>query len=145
MSAESTITYARGYLGVWYRWGGKARFGGLDCSGFVCDLLRHDSVVLLKGNYCAQDLYEVLLKRPGSTVQKAPFPKACVLFFGHNTDQIDHCALSSDKVHMIECAGGTSSTTTFDRAVDLNAGVREVPIATRLNLVMAILPKYLDA
>lgn len=144
MSASGSIAYARSYYGVWYRYGGKARFAGMDCSGFVCDVLRHDGVVPLKSNYCAQDLYSVLLKRPGSTIQTAPYASGAVLFFGSTTTQIDHCALVTDALHMIECAGGASTTVNFNQAVDLNAGVREVPIITRRNLLVCVMPKYLD-
>lgn len=144
MSAQSTIAYARSYFGVWYRYGGKSRFAGMDCSGFVSDVLRHDRVVGLKTDLDSLALYEYLLKAPGTTIPKAPYPPGTVLFFGYSTDKINHVALVTDGVHMIESAGGDHTTLTFDQAVTRNAGVREVPISTRINFVTCVLPKYIE-
>lgn len=139
---QKVIEYARSYLGVWYRYGGDSRHTGLDCSGFVCDVLRLPGIVPVKADYNAQSLFDFLVHNPASRSCKPPYPPASIMFYGIAPDKLSHVAIAIDAYFQIECAGGDHTTVTFDQAALRNAGVKESMISSRRGLQACVLPDY---
>lgn len=135
------IAYARTYLGVHYRWGGNTRFGGMDCSGFLCDVLRRSGIIPLKNDYSCQSLYDHLKSIGAQEVNSSILPGA-IIFFGSSRRDLTHVGLAVSRTHMIESGGGGSRTLTLEDAIRDNAGVRESLISSRRDRVDALLPKY---
>lgn len=136
--AEQLVSYARTYFGVHYKWGGNTRYGGMDCSGFVCDVLRRPGVVARRLDLSSQDLHDYLLT--GGAVRLKEPEMGAILFFG--SPRINHVAIALDERYMIESGGGDSLTETLDDAIAMNAGVRESLISSRRGLRAVIMPNY---
>lgn len=138
--AEEVVAYAKTYLGVWYRYGSNSRLMGLDCSGFICDVLRMPGIVGIRDDYAAKDLLPFLLAQGGTHVV-APFPLGSILFFGLD-GRPSHVGMSVSPLTMIESAGGDHTTTSYDAAAALNACVKISMISKRRNFICAVYPKY---
>lgn len=139
---DGLIAYARSFLGVPYIFGGNSR-GGMDCSGFICEVLRKPGLIGGKEDLSAQGLYEKF-KPIGMPLgsMKRKFPAGTLTFYGRDIDQITHVALVIDWFSVIESGGGDGTTTTVEAARAANAGVRERGIDQRKDLVAAVLPRY---
>lgn len=114
------------FIGTPYIWAGNDVTTGVDCSGFVAEVMR--SVGYLdKRDLNAQGIYNFLLHFGyGSGVQRNS-----VLFFGKSTSEISHVAIAIDTNLMVE-AGGEGRENT-------DAGyVRVRPIQWRKDLVASL-------
>lgn len=136
---NKVIAYARTYFGVHYSWGGNTRYAGMDCSGFVCDVLRRSGIVPRNVDFSSQSLYDHLLSK--GTKKSKPV-RGAILFFGSSSKNLTHVAVALCPIYMIESGGGGRSTLTVEDAVKINAGVRESLIASRADLVDTLLPVY---
>jgi len=123
---ESAIDIAFLFFGKPYLWGGNSPVFGLDCSGFICEVLR--SIGVIKGDYTAQDLYTHLLSK-GARSQLAP---GSLLFFGDHKDKITHVAMAINDKLMIEAGGGDRTTNTIIESNKKNAYIRIRPIRSDL-------------
>ena len=106
-----------------YRYAGNYMLTGVDCSGFVCEILRSVGVIG-KTDYSAQGLYSLLVKKENRS-QLGP---GSLLFFGENRNSISHVAIAYNDHLMIESGGGTSKTTSLQDAEKRNAYIRIRPI-----------------
>jgi cell wall-associated NlpC family hydrolase len=135
---QHVIDYAKSFLGVPYKYASNCHLeGGIDCSGFVCELMRAAGE-LGKEDLSAQGLYDMLWNR---ATPQATGP-GTILFFGKSVTSIEHVAFAVDLFTMIEAGGGDSTTTTTEAAASKNAFVRMRPISWRKDLVASLRPRY---
>ena len=133
---QSLLDYAKSWIGVPYKWGGE-NFFGVDCSGFVRQVLKSVNVCP-SYDMTANGLYRYF-KEYGILLDK---PKAGALVFFGDEYLIRHVSLCLNGWQMIEAGGGTSSTKTRSDADASNAFVRIRPISRRIDLVGFIMPDY---
>lgn len=131
--ANSIITYAYTFIGIPYIWGGKSRLRGLDCSGFVIEVL--SAFGILDGELNAQQIYDHFIKEG---ISKRKF-QLNLIFFGNSIKEITHIAIVIDENYMIECGGGDHTTTNLVVAVRQRACVRIRPIHHRKDFVATLL------
>jgi peptidoglycan DL-endopeptidase CwlS len=134
---EMLYDYAIKHLGIPYRWGGNDPLAGLDCSGFVLELLKAFGIVEGAFDTNAQGIYDQFK----ANLVPDPF-FGCLVFFGQNSQVITHVGFAlSDKL-MIEAGGGNNTVTTLAAAIQQRAWIRIRPIARRKDLVAVIEPKW---
>jgi len=114
-------------MNISYRWGGKTVENGLDCSGFVSEVLKAHGTIASKTLLNAQGLYDHL--EPVS-VGSGVYEDA-ILFFGKDIESITHISIAINNAQMIESGGE-------GRAETDAGGVRIRPIFSRKDLVAAI-------
>lgn len=114
------------YFGTPYVWAGNDIGTGLDCSGFVCEVLRSVGII---GNrdYSAQSLYKCLMG-----ITDVTFYGAEIYFFGKDVENITHVAIELGNGLMIE-AGGEG------RVASDKGYVRIRPLANRGDLVARVM------
>lgn len=95
--------YGLDHLGTPYVWGGNDVTSGVDCSGFVCHMLREKGVIKDK-DYSAAMLFDKL--RTNFTHPK----EDSILFFGRDFQTITHVAVAIDETFLIEAGGGDRSS-----------------------------------
>ena len=142
---DHVIEYARSFRGTPYVYGGNNRLSGLDCSGFVCEVLRSFGLVGPHEDLSSQQLFDKLKSAPGSALQspvKVMAPGLILFFQPKGNSKIDHVALCVDNLRMIEAGGGGRTCTDFQTAARFGAMVRERMISNRDDLVAAIFPAY---
>lgn len=131
--------YALGFVGTPYIWGGNNPLTGMDCSGFVIEVLKAGGVLPRKYDATSQQLYDFL--KPLSRELIEP-QEGAILFFGDNNTTIRHVSLGLCHTKMIEAAGGDSSTKTIEDAKRQNAFIMINQIKYRSNLCGVLLPKW---
>lgn len=138
------LRYAESFLGVPYIYGGNHRVPGLDCSGFICEILRSVGVVGKREDLSALELYKGFSVREGSThIGPHPItPTGALLFYGKSVPTISHVALVVSPYSVIECGGGDHTTITVEIANQLGAGVRKSWIGHRTDKLAAVYPPY---
>lgn len=120
----SYVCFALMTRNIPYKWKGNSPLDGLDCSGFVCEVLR--SVGLIgKEDYSAQMLYDKFKKN------QSDLQEGSLLFFGKSETALTHVAIAIDDYLMVEAGGGDSTTDTLEKAIARNAYVRVRPISSR--------------
>lgn len=129
---DNLVLYANSFLGVEYLYGGDSVFTGMDCSGFVCEVLRSVGLVGHREDLSAQGLFEKFKNNPRGRYIGS------LLFFGKSEKEISHVAMAVNYYVMIEAGGGTPKTDSKERAHQMNACVRQRPIDSRGDLVAAI-------
>lgn len=88
-----------------YDWGGNYPTTGLDCSGFVCEVLRS------YGAIGPEDLTSQMLYNRFYVNEIRGPARNCLLFFGKSKKFITHVAIAISGTHIIEAAGeGREST-----------------------------------
>lgn len=132
---DSLVIYALNFIGVPYKWGGNNPLEGLDCSGFLCEVLRSHGYV--KNDYTAQGLHDILL----DIGAHSSITKGSCLFFGTSKFNTTHCALALNSKIMIEAGGGDQTCIDLNTAIKKNAFVRIRPINSRKDLVSSIFLK----
>jgi cell wall-associated NlpC family hydrolase len=129
--------YARSFLGKNYLWGGDNPIEGLDCSGYVCELLRAFGFIG-KHDFTAQSLYNIF-SSPDKGFATSP-ALGCLAFYGKSNKAITHVAMCLDRDFIIESGGGGSSTTSLHKAAKQDAFIRIRPRNHRKDLVAVIEP-----
>ena len=132
------IQYAMSFVGLPYKWGGDDTIEGMDCSGFVQELLASVGFDP-PGDQTADALYRYF-KVPDRSHKGSPI-KGALAFYGSST-RITHVAMCIDSYRVIEAAGGGSRTLTTSDAARDNAYVRVRPYDYRKDLVAVYFPKY---
>lgn len=127
------------YLHTPYVWGGDCKNTGLDCSGFVIQILKIFGEVERGYDSTAQGIYYDLVKKIGiNSAFSNRIGLGTLLFFGASKDKITHIAIALDDVFMIEAGGGASATTTIESANKANANIRIRKISNRKDLVAQV-------
>lgn len=121
------------FHGKEYKYGGNFYPTGLDCSGFVCEVLRSIGY-LGRGDLSAQGIFNHLKERWPVTV-RGKKGKGAILFFGVTDQAITHVAIQISDLLMIEAGGGDTLTNSILSAEKNNAYVRIRPITNRGDLV----------
>jgi cell wall-associated NlpC family hydrolase len=129
------IDYAMSFLGVPYVYGGNNRFTGLDCSGFVQEVIKSGGVIL-PSDMSAQGLHDLFINA-GCKRQAG-----ALAFFGKGPKEISHVALMVDGYRIIEAAGGDRTTRDFDEFKRRGAMVRIRPLTHRTDLITVLWPGY---
>lgn len=131
--------YALTFVGTPYEWGGKSHVaGGLDCSGFVSELMRSAGTLGNSEVLNSQMLYDRFAKDGTLGVYSA----GTLVFYGESVTKITHVAFMVDAYRIIEAGGGTSETTTLEAADKRNAMVRIRHVHYRGDLVATVKPRY---
>lgn len=138
MYEDYLIRYAWDHLGVPYIYGGNNRLQGMDCSGFVCEVLR--SWGIINGDYSSQGLY-VLFQGRGYKRTFTGEPKA-IAFYGRGPGSIKHVSFCLDSRRCLEAGGGDKSTLTLEDAKKRGACVRLRLIKDRTDYLFSVLPNY---
>lgn len=124
-------------LGIPYLYGGKTPVGGLDCSGFVEELMR-SAGMLGQETDSAQMIYDLLSPKAMSS-NKGP---GALIFFGASTKLIGHVGFMINEYQMIEAGGGTPAVKDLSTAIEHSAYVKIRPITHRNDCVAILMPSY---
>lgn len=139
-SIEGLVSYAKSFLGVPYKYGGGNRLDGLDCSGFIIELMTRHGLWPYGVDTNAQGLFEYFSKiSADGTI--AP-QKGALAFYGKDSDNIVHVAFCLDEKFIIEAGAGDRTTIDLNAAKVKGAMVRERPIRFRKDYFCCLLPKY---
>lgn len=136
------IRYAESMLHVPYIFGGNHPRTGLDCSGFICIVLRSVGLIGLKEDLRAVDIFKKFSQPPGTPQDTNRPATGSLLFYGASQSQISHVSLVVSPYTVIEAGGGGSSMDTIKEADASGAGVRRCSIHHRADKVAAIYPCY---
>lgn len=132
------IRYAFTFANVPYKFGGNSPLdGGIDCSGFVCEVLRFAGLVG-REDLTAQSLYD-RFARDGTLAVRGP---GVLAFYGKSVAHITHVAFMVDAYRILEAGGGRADTDTLPEAAALNARVRGRLLEYRGDLVITVRPRY---
>ena len=137
VGSDILLSYAMRFVGVPYKWGGDDPLQGIDCSGFVIELLKSQGLVAKSFDANAQAIYQ---RYESSKVYKASF--GALVFFGKDNTKITHVGFALDHNVMVEAGGGDSTTVNAVVAAEKNAFVKVRPILSRTDLVAMVRPKY---
>lgn len=137
-SMDIIENYAMSFLGVPYKFGGRNRLEGLDCSQLVIEILIAAGVLPLNFDATALKIAQILNKQgtPGVSGRGA------VHFYGADWDHIDHCAWAVSEDLIIEAGHGLSTIKTLNDAIARGAYVRIRPVQYRKDYLGVIMPKY---
>lgn len=133
---DQLVAYANSFLGVEYVYGGNSRFTGLDCSGFICEVLRSVGLVGSHDDISAQGLFDRFKNNPRGRYVGS------LLFFGKSESAITHVAMAISYYTMIEAGGGTAKTDSKEKARLVGACVRHRPIDSRGDLLCCVEMRY---
>jgi cell wall-associated NlpC family hydrolase len=123
-----------------YKWGGNTTLdGGLDCSGFVCELLRTEDLIGPE-DHSAQSLYDSFVDK--FTYKDNSPVQGDLVFFGKSNTQITHIGFMLNHFQMLEAGGGTSVTNTLSVAAAMKAMVRIRPFDRRKDVVGFVRPPW---
>lgn len=111
----------------------------MDCSGFVCELLR--SVGELNGDYTSQGILDYYDNSGRANMNSGPTFGA-VVFYGTSSTKVRHVAFCLDAYRVIEAGGGGRNTDTLTLAASQDAYVRIRLIKHRADIVGMIKPYY---
>lgn len=118
-------------LNLPYIWGGQSLTYGVDCSGFVINLLQAVGKFPHRADATAAGLYDYYMDRHATSVKDAPdFGDLC--FYGSH--RISHIGFCVSSTKMVEAGGGHSRCKTPADARRYNACVRFRPIHYRSDL-----------
>lgn len=131
--------YAMQFVGLPYIWGGDDPIRGMDCSGFVQEILEAFGAHPKPGqDLTAQGLYDALSKSGDYNSSNI----GSLAFYGKDFKRITHVAMIIGPNLIIEAGGGGSKTQTAEDAAAQNAYIRIRPLKRRPDLVCCISPKY---
>ncbi len=137
---EDLIRYGESFLGIPYVYGGK-NLNGLDCSGFITEILKSISMLGYHEVLSAQGIYDRFIQPDKGAVCDKAIPGA-ILFFGKSPTAISHVAMACSAYSLIEAGGGDERTISPNMAIANDARVRKRGINYRLDFIAALLPKY---
>lgn len=133
---EKLIAYAKTFVGIPYKWGGKTPLG-FDCSGLIQEIL---STVGIDppGDQNAQAYFNHFLMH-GLTSE---ITTGALIFYGKDVGNIVHIAMVINEHQVVEAGGGDATVLTPTDAERRRAYVRIRPITKRKDIVGIFLPVY---
>jgi cell wall-associated NlpC family hydrolase len=136
---ELLIQYAMQFVSTPYKFGSNNPMqGGLDCSGYVCEVLRFAGLVGNREDLTAQMLFDKFAQ----TGAHNTYGPGHLAFYGDSITKITHVAFMISPYTILEAGGGDSSTTTLEQAAKSNAMVRARLVKYRNDLVATVKPNY---
>lgn len=135
---QNLIDYARSFLGLPYIYGGNNPLTGMDCSGFVCEVLKSAGVIGHREDLSAQQLYDRFSLNGSVGVEQL----GALAFFGKSVVDVGHVGILIDPYRMIEAGGGESTTVNLEEAKKRNAFVKIRPFKYRSDFLVTIRPRY---
>jgi len=121
-------------IGRPYRWAGNSPVEGMDCSGFICEILRSKGVLKKHEDLSAQGLFnrfKLNISNDGPSFGK-------LSFYGKSFSQISHVGFCLNNKLMIEAGGGDSTTINVAKANEMNAYIRIRPIKYRTDFLCIV-------
>lgn len=149
---ELLIYYAKSWMGTPYHWGlehGGDDFLGMDCSGFVSEVLQGVGIFKNRQRMTAHDIYEFFCKiynidpiRPFNSLNGmfvSQRPKAGWLqFFLDNRNQVYHVNICINDQYVVGAIGGNSKTKDDRTAAEQNAFIKIRPFDYTLKPSMVV-------
>ena len=135
MLSDLALTYAKSFLLVPYIWGGQSPVG-VDCSGYVIMVLQAEGTLPNSFDATSQGLYTYFKTNGAKSLPYAT--RGCLVFYGRSISKITHVALCYNSTHVLEAAGGDSTTKTTTDAVKRAAHVRVRKIDYRKDIVAIV-------
>lgn len=123
---EKLIEYANKWWGIYYKYGGNS-IEGVDCSGFVCNVLRSMGLIEQDKDYNVQMLWDKFSSF--DNVSRETLRGNLVFWFDNGVPV--HIGICIDDETSIQAARGNSDITTYDKAIARNAFVDYVPLDYR--------------
>lgn len=121
-----------------YRWDGNSPITGLDCSGFICELMRSVGEIPFRADMSAQQLFDHF----SMLGEHNRHGLGSLVWFGESSTKITHVAIMVDNYLMAEAGGGGSAILTKEDAAKANAIVRIRLLDSRADRVAIIRPYY---
>lgn len=110
----------------------------MDCSGYVCELLRFAGEVGPREDLTAQQIHDQL-DTTGTAGTRGP---GVIAFYGQSVTKISHVAFMVDAYRILEAGGGDRTTDTREEAAARGALVRGRLLDYRQDLVATVRPRY---
>jgi len=133
------VVYAISFLGLPYKWGGNDTIDGMDCSGFVQELLESSGASAdPPRDRTSQQLYDYFAEHGSWNKRRV----GGLVFYGESNKRITHVAFLIDSYRVIEAAGGGSRTHDRRDAARDDAFIRIRPVNYRKDLRAIIYPDY---
>lgn len=123
------------YMHTPYLYGGSTILEGLDCSGYVIDLLKNFGIAP-QTDMTAQQLYYYYKKLGGDGIKT----EGSLVFYGESPDSLKHVMLYFGNDLVIGATGGDHTTITLPEAVKKNAKVSLRPIKYRKDYMAVVYP-----
>ncbi len=121
------IQIAWQWYGTPYLWGGDDPLAGIDCSGFIVELLKSVGILPEKGDWTANDLWLKFKAAKKETF----YPRRGNLAFWGNNQKMTHIEMCIDDDFCIGASGGGRRTTSLADAIRDNAFIKVRPINYR--------------
>lgn len=134
------IEYAKTFLGINYLWGGNTPMGGMDCSGFIQEVLVSVNMDP-PGRQNAQQLYDHFSMR---AVSSGNMEAGALVFYGKSRDEVSHVAMLINPHQVIEAGGGGGNVRDVSSAIKEQAFIRIRPFGHRKDVIDILLPNYPD-
>lgn len=133
------LAYVMSLMHTSYKWGGNSPLSGLDCSGFVVELLKMSGIVPERYDASAQGLYDYFTDpKYGAIVKGARF--GSLAFFGKDDKSISHTTYCLDSKYAAGSNGGDSHTVNLASAIERDARVKIRLIRYRPDLIAIVHP-----
>lgn len=126
------MIYALTFMHTPYVWAGNNIHTGLDCSGYVLEVLK--GVGFKLPDMTAQKIYQHF---EYNQCQTSNPQRGNLLFFGESVDRISHIAIAFNETLMLE-SGGAGRGATKEDSLKSGAGVRMRAINNRRDLIACL-------
>ena len=117
------LQYLKGYVGMWYKWGGESPLG-FDCSGLACEYLKSLGIMARRSDSTAQGMANVLPRHTRIHTCYA----GDLAFYGKSNVDITHVEICISRYLAIGASGGGSKTLTVADAIRDRAFIKVRPI-----------------
>jgi cell wall-associated NlpC family hydrolase len=121
---DLAVQVAWQWYGKPYLWGGDDPLAGIDCSGFVIEILKSVGILPHEGDWTAEELWQRF-----QHVQVLVPTVGCLAFWGK--EKMTHVEFCLDEQFCIGASGGGSKTTSLADAIKDNAYIKVRPIHYR--------------
>lgn len=126
---DLAVAVAWSYYGTWYKWGGDDP-SGIDCSGFILEILKSVGLVDHTWDATADTLKDLFFM---DSVAESELKPGCLVFWmnGDTATHIEMIIEVSPQVFLIGASGGGPEVLTEGDAIKANAFVKIRPLHYR--------------